>query len=203
MGAPHWSQYIFVDEVHKAGRNMARKSGKFRKGVVPKVPLSEHLGRSWTVVAAMNCKGLVAAEPIELFQDPGPGQYHAVNRALWIEIFERDILPHLGDASKNEPNSIVIIDNASLHWGDDVDETLNQLTVLCDAKGARVFFTPPFEPDANAIEWMFAEMNKYIARNRQDAQDDPSATIKAGLLSCQDSALKFVLKSQQLTFAWL
>jgi hypothetical protein len=31
------------------------------------------------------------------------------------------ILPHVGDYNKGEKNSIIIIDNASIHWGSDDD----------------------------------------------------------------------------------
>ena len=116
----HWTQFIYVDEAHKAGKNLARKRGKVRKGRTCFVPLTSHLSRSWTMVAAMNHQGLVGHHIQELGRGDGPLP-HAITRELWLEMFKAKILPHLGNADLGEENSVVIIDNASVHWGSDDD----------------------------------------------------------------------------------
>jgi|EP01047_Picozoa_sp_COSAG01_P066227 transposase len=40
-----------------------------------------------------------------------------------------------------------------IHWGANDCDVANELVRLVKAKGGRVFFTPPYCPDANAIEW--------------------------------------------------
>jgi len=83
----HWRQYIFVDEAHKRGRDLIRKKGKVQGNRKCYVPLSEHLSRSWTMVAAMNYAGLVGHKIQEL-GPIGGGLPHAIDRELWILMFE-------------------------------------------------------------------------------------------------------------------
>ena len=40
-----------------------------------------------------------------------------------------------------EDNSIIIIDNASVHWGSSDDQVKHELIAMVAAKGGRVFFT--------------------------------------------------------------
>jgi transposase len=69
----HHRQFICVDEAHKAGRNLGRRYAKVRRGERAYVPLSEHLGQSWTVLAAMNYTGLVDCDVQELASTPDYG----------------------------------------------------------------------------------------------------------------------------------
>ena len=107
-GKYHWSQYIFVDEAHKRGRDMVRKKGKVQGNRKCYVPLSEHLSRSWTMLAAVNYLGLVGHK----IQGLSPNHAvlpSAINREMWIQMFKEKILHKLGDARAGEPNSVVII----------------------------------------------------------------------------------------------
>lgn len=139
---------------------------------------------------------------MELFKNPREGQVHAVNRALWIRIFKKQILPFMGNYWLGEENSILVIDNASIHWGDNDSDVANELARLVEERGGRVFFTPPFCPDANAIEWVFGEMNKEIANDRETAKTDPERAILFGLLKGGQSALPFILKSDEIVRSW-
>ena len=98
---------------------------------------------------------------------------------------------------------MVIIDNASLHWGSTGDSTLNQLHELIKRKGGVLLYTPPFCPRANAIEPMFKGMNDYIARDRHLARTNPKECIRRGLLSGGQSALSYVLRSVHDVEKWL
>ena len=60
------------------------------------------------MVAACNYKGMVAYHLEELFDNPGPDQYSAINRELWLRIFKETILPHVGDFSRGEENSVIM-----------------------------------------------------------------------------------------------
>ena len=198
----HWTQFIYVDEAHKAGKNLARKRGKVRKGRTCFVPLTSHLSRSWTMVAAMNHQGLVGHHIQELGRGDGPLP-HAITRELWLEMFKAKILPHLGNADLGEENSVVIIDNASLHWGSDDDCMLNELDELVRSRGAVLLYTPPYCPRANAIEAMFKGMNDFIRRERHLAEADPAEAIRLGLLSGGEHAHAFVMRSEKDVAGWL
>jgi transposase len=53
---------------------------------------------------------------------------------------------------------VIIIDNASIHWGSATDTLQHDLIKLVSDRGGIVIFTPPDCPDSNAIEWVFGEM---------------------------------------------
>ena len=65
--------------------------------------------------------------------------------ADWIEDY---IVPVIGKIEFNEPNSIVVLDNASVHYSPRVVQ-------LIEEAGGYVLFLPPFSPDFNPIEKMF------------------------------------------------
>ena len=120
-------------------------------------------------------------------------------------MFCRTILPHIGNAELGEPNSVIVIDNASLHWGDDEDgSTVNQLDVLIRSKGGRLLYTPPFCPRANACEDFFKAMNDVIKRDEKLAESDPEAAILEGLLAVgAEKATGYVLSSEKKVTSWL
>ena len=219
----HVRQLLFVDEAHKAGRDLGRRYAKSRKGEKAWVPLSEHLGRAWTLLAAMDVTGLVAVKVQELSCKAGSYLPRALNRALWLQLFQERILPLLQPFDgRRLPRSVVVIDNASLHWGndeDDEDEALvfvNQLDELIrsqvsinPATGQRVHpilcYTPPYCSRANAIEAMFKCMNSYIKAHAHGiSKTDPKQAIKNGLLSVSaDTAHTLVVQSCLDVESWL
>ena len=69
--------------------------------------LPQNLSRSWSLIAAMNFTGLVAHKIVELSRERP-----AIDREAWMAYFEAFILPHLGNAARGEPNSVIVIDNA-------------------------------------------------------------------------------------------
>jgi hypothetical protein len=196
----HFSQYIFVDEAHKRGRDLARKKGKAQGNRRVYTNLSDHLARNWTMIAAMNHTGCVAHKVIEL--GDGPSCVPSMDRERWLAYFEAFIVPVLGSVARGEPNSVIVIDNASLHWGEEC--ALNTLVQMAASKGAVVVYTPPYCPRANAIEPMFKGMNDFIRANRSLAQSDPEACIERGLEAAgRRGALQYVLRSQEDVSKWL
>ena len=196
----HFSQLVFIDEAHKRGKDLARKKGKAQGNHRVYTKLTDHLARNWTMIAAMNYTGCIAHKVVEL--GDGPGCVPSMDRERWLAYFEAFILPMLGNAANGEPNSVVVIDNASLHWGGEC--ALNELVRLCATRGALVVYTPPYCPRANAIEAMFKGMNDYIRANRSDAQSDPQACIERGLEAAgRAGALQYVLRSQEDVEKWL
>ena len=70
------------------------------------------------------------------------------------------------------PNSVVIMDNVSIHHVDAVVELLTSV-------GALVRFLPAYSPDINPIEEVFAEVKHYLQANSMlfDSSMTPTATI--------------------------
>lgn len=66
------------------------------------------------------------------------------------------------------PNSVVVLDNASIHHTENVIHTLESIGVL-------VLFLPPYSPDLNPIEEAFSKVKGYIRANDpviQSLEDD-------------------------------
>ena len=57
------------------------------------------------------------------------------------------------------PNSVLIMDNASIHKSAEV-------RALCDEFGVHLEFLPPYSPDYNPIEESFAELKAWMKKNR-------------------------------------
>jgi hypothetical protein len=214
----HYKQFIFVDgassclfawahpskltervcltEVHKTGKNLNRKRGKGRFGQQPRVTLSPHLGKAWSVLAAMNYRGIVDFEIQELSTSHSSTTLpKAVDRVLFMVMFKACILPHLNrcDDGVRRINSCVIIDNCSLHHSD-----LHELRRLIEGAGAELIYTAPYWARSNAIEFAFNEMNQGIARNRALANADPEHAIGAALRAIsRANATAYVKRSQR------
>ena len=77
--------------------------------------------------------------------------------------FVRDqVLPHCG--RYGEPLSILVVDNASIHWNKDLVELLEEAAVVL----ARL---PPYSPDLNPIETSFAILKAWIRKYQAIAAD--------------------------------
>lgn len=217
-------QLLFVDECHKNGKEFGRKYAKALKGERAYVPLAWQVGKAFTVLAAMDETGLVARKVQQLAT--GAAESHlpkALTRQLWLAMFKEAVLPTLNPAdSRRLPRSVVVIDNCSLHWGNDIDDPeqhmqfVNQLHALiksreftCPRTGRTVTpklcYTPPYCPRANAIEAMFKAMNDYIRTHANGvSKTHPKQAIENGLLSVTcETATKLVRQSCLDVHSWL
>ena len=108
----------------------------------------------YTLLSAANITGLIPESCFLKYRNgseaskTGEGASGTVDQdsfADWVEFF---LCPQLGEVRFNAPNSIVILDNASVHFSPRVVQ-------LIEAYGAYVLFLSPFSPDFNPIEKMF------------------------------------------------
>jgi transposase len=56
-----------------------------------------------------------------------------------------------------EPKSILVMDNASFHRTDRIQQ-------MCDARGVKLIYLPPYSPDLNPVEEFFAELKSFIKK---------------------------------------
>ena len=82
------------------------------------------------------------------------------------------------------PNSVLVLDNASIHHAD-----RDLLKDLCESKGVRVEFLPPYSPDLNPIEEFFSACKHRIRRDYHQltGSDTPVDDLKS-IFSCVGSA---------------
>jgi transposase len=135
---------VFIDETW-AKTNMTRLRGWCRRGqrLIGKVPHGHW--KTLTFVAALRHDGIIAPCVLD-----GP-----INRQSFLA-YVRDIpVPAL------RPGDIVVLDNLSSHKGSEVRQAIH-------AAGARLVFLPPYSPDLNPIEQVFAKLKELL--RRQDAR---------------------------------
>jgi transposase len=128
------SRLVFIDETW-AKTNMTRTHGRAPRGqrLVAKVPHGHW--RTLTFLAALRRDRIDAPCVID-----GP-----INGDSFLAYVEQVLVPTL------KPGNIVIIDNLGSHKGKAVRRAIR-------AAGAKLFFLPPYSPDLNPIEQLFAKL---------------------------------------------
>ncbi len=131
---------VFIDETW-AKTNMTPIRGRCVVGqrLVAKVPHSHR--KTLTFVAALRCDGIYA--PC-LLDRP----INAVSFCLYVEQF---LVPTL------RPGDVVIMDNLSSHKGPAIRKAIR-------AAGAKLIFLPPYSPDLNPIEQVFAKLKTLLRK---------------------------------------
>jgi transposase len=145
------SRLVFIDETW-AKTNMTRSHGRAPRGkrLVAKAPHGRW--RTLTFLAALRSDRIDAPCVID-----GP-----INGESFLAYVEQVLIPAL------KPGDIVIIDNLGSHKGKAVRRAIR-------AAGAKLFFLPPYSPDLNPIEQVFAKLKTLL---RKAAERTVEATWK-------------------------
>ena len=147
---------IFIDETW-VKTNLTRTHGRCAVGqrLVAKVPHGHW--KTLTFVAALRCDGLTVPCVFD-----GP-----INARSFLAYVTRFLVPTL------RPGDIVVVDNLGSHKGKAVRRALR-------TSGAHLFFLPPYSPDLNPIEQVFAKLKALLRNAAPRSMDDTCNTI--GLL---------------------
>jgi hypothetical protein len=147
------NQVLFIDDTHKDKRSSHRSRAWGIVGHEVVVDKWFYDRNRYTMMGVADVNGFVQYDCVcfrrdELFDDPQGGAYGTVNKQVFIYWLTLKILPLLGNFEKEEPRSIVILENASTH----MDE---EIVSIIQSKGAYILYTAAFSPDINPIEKMF------------------------------------------------
>ena len=142
------TRLVFIDETW-AKTNMTRLRGWAPRGrkLVAKVPHGHW--RTLTFLAALRCDRIDAPCVID-----GP-----INGQSFTAYVEQFLVPTLA------PGDIVIMDNLGSHKGQPVRHAIR-------AAGARLFFLPPYSPDLNPIEQVFAKLKTLLRKADERTVED-------------------------------
>ena len=134
------ARVVFIDETW-AKTNMTRTHGRCARGVrlVAKVPHGHW--QTLTFLAALRCDRIEAPCVID-----GP-----INGETFLAYVEQILVPTL------KPGDVVIMDNLGSHKGKAVRRAIR-------AAGAKLFFLPPYSPDLNPIEQVFAKLKTLLRK---------------------------------------
>ncbi len=134
------SRLVFIDETGTA-TNMARRRGRCRRGerLIGRVPHGHW--KTTTFVAGLRRDAITAPMVID----------RPMNGVIFKAYVERMLAPTLA------PGDIVVMDNLSSHKVDGVRRAI-------EARGATLLYLPPYSPDLNPIEMVFAKLKALLRK---------------------------------------
>lgn len=129
---------VFIDETW-ATTNMTRRCGRSLRGrrLVAKVPHGHW--KTTTFIAALRHDRLTAPTVID----------GAINGPMFLAYVQQQLVPTL------RPGDLVVMDNLASHKVAGVRKAI-------ETAGARVVYLPPYSPDLNPIEMVFAKLKHLI-----------------------------------------
>jgi transposase len=153
-------RWVFIDETGTA-TNMARRYGRSPCGerLVATVPHGHW--RTTTFIAGLRQAGIIA--PLVL-----DGPMTGITFRAYVEQF---LAPALA------PGDVVVLDNLAAHKVDGVRQAIA-------AAGASILYLPPYSPDLNPIEQLFAKLEALLCKAAARTKDELWSTIGRLLDTC-------------------
>jgi transposase len=148
---------VFLDETWTT-TNMTRRYGRARCGERLVAGTPHGHWKTTTLLAALRADGIAAPCAID----------GAVNGAIFRAWIEQVLAPTL------QPGDIVVMDNLGSHKVAGVREAI-------EAAGATLRYLPPYSPDLNPIEQLFAKLKALLRKAAARTLDALTAAIKAAL----------------------
>ena len=147
---------MFVDETWTK-TNMTRTHGRAPRGhrLVARVPHGRW--KTMTFLAALRCDRIDAPCVVD-------GPINGTIFRAWVEQF---LIPTL------RPRDVVVLDNLGSHKGLAVRRAIR-------AAGAHLLFLPPYSPDLNPIEMMFAKLKTLL--RKADERSQAAVTERLGMI---------------------
>lgn len=148
--APHC---VFIDESGINPPDALRRKGWAKAGVTPVLTAKFQRGTRVQILSALTLKGIKLSRVFTGSTDKE-----------WFEDFIEQLLRHCGRWP--EPESVLIMDNASFHFSDKIED-------MCRERGVRLFMTAPYTPRTNPIEEHFG-----VLKTTTRSKDRENADLK-------------------------
>ena len=145
--------FLFIDETGCDRRNALRKFGYSVRGKPATCVRLLSKGKRYSAIGIMSTSALLDCYVVE----------DSVNGDVFYDFVQKSLLPLLLPFNGVNPNSIVIMDNCSIHCLDDIIQLIYSV-------GALVLFLPPYSPDLNPIEHCFSKVKSFLLANEATAQ---------------------------------
>lgn len=134
------TRLVFIDETW-ATTNMARLRGRCARGTRLVAAVPHGHWKTSTFIAALRADGLTAPFVLD----------GAINGEAFVAYVEQVLAPTL------RPGDIVVLDNLSSHKVAGVREAI-------ESRGASLLYLPPYSPDLNPIEQVFAKLKQLLRK---------------------------------------
>ncbi len=154
--------FIWIDETGTDRRNAIRSYGYSLCGLTPKSYHQKIGGRRISAIGIMTMHGI---EDVYLTND-------SVNGETFESFICQCLLPILMPFDGLNSNSIAILDNASIHHVERVEDITGV--------GARLVYLPPYSPNLNPIEDGFAKVKRCLREHDSafQATSSPQTVLK-------------------------
>lgn len=161
------NQVVYIDETGCDTRAGYRRTGWSPLGVTPFQVTRFQRGQRYHIIPALTSDGILKSH---IFQG-------TTDSAVFEEFLEQ-LLPLCGKWP--EPHSVLIMDNASFHRGERIQQ-------MCDNTGVKLLYLPPYSPDLNPIEEWFAQLKAFIKKNFFKYIENPTQGFGHFLQWCVDT----------------
>jgi hypothetical protein len=153
---------IFVDESNKDRKAARRKYGWSAIGTPLNYRALFNMDVRYTLIGVADCFGFVISG-CELVEHTykEKEEMKPVDSERFVQFVREMLVPELGDFSRKEPRSVVIMDNCSFH----VDPRVNE---LIESAGALLLYSALYCPELIPIEYYFHVWKSYLKRNATD-----------------------------------
>ena len=160
---PDPAMLVFLDESHKSRADGRRRYGYGPRGrsIIQRYLFDSSGNANYTLIAAVDKSGFIKEACRVVWMKKSDSDLEptrgTVDTERFISYLEEDLLPVLGNFEWNEPRSVVILDNASIHKDP-------RVVHLIEGVGAKVIWTAPYSPWLNPIEHCFSFYKRRLAR---------------------------------------
>jgi len=193
-------QVLIIDESSKGRNASRRRRGWGTRGVELIVSRWFEDSVNYCLIAACNVDGFIprACWPVPTTESTSlTGASGTITSDIFFRYFENFVVPVLGSYAKREANSIVIMDNASIHHA--IIEKMESLA--WEEKGAIILFTAPYSPDLNPIEYFFSVYKAYLKREHRRPREEWELVHREALAAVTAGAARRTFAKCDFPFA--
>ena len=162
-------KFVCIDETGTDHRSHIRRYGYALRGITPEYtrPFLGH-GQRVNVIIGISTAGINAIEMTT----------SSVNAEIFFDFVRGSLFPNMQQFDGDNPRSVVVMDNLSVHPADEVVQ-------LFDQAGLPIFFLPPYSPGLNPAKECFSYVKAYLPKYDSLLQNirDPTPIIRAAFQS--------------------
>ncbi len=172
------SMLIWIDESGCDRRDSKRKYGYSFRGITPRDHRLFIRGKHYSTIPLLSTEGI---HDVYISEGSTDGD-------KFVNFLRNCLLPILNPFNCVNPLSVVIMDNASIHHIQEVQDMIE------NQGNAKLIFLPPYSPDLNPSEEVFSQVKDIIKENYQIFE---STSAPRALLS---TAFAMVTKQDCLSY---
>ena len=159
------NQLVWLDETGSDNRDRIRKFGYSLKGEPPIYNRILHRGERISAICAMSTDDLLTYTLTK----------GTVNGEKFLEFIQGTLIAEMLPYDGENPRSVLVLDNCSIHHVRPVTDTLRDMGIL-------TLFLPSYSPDMNPVEELFSYFKYYLKDHDLilQAMRDPLPILRAG-----------------------